>query len=1308
MPGFFRGFRPLDAMRNFASPLTPVSTGPDSPLDSAHDIISDLPRYSPDDIWARTSISLDVADRFIGLAIDEIKLRGVLEPLVLLPCRPTYDLIEAKRFVHRIFYEADALVSSEIQREIKLSDIFVIVSALKWVWARIPGGIVTWDVYELFKAGEEDAGRAQNAFKMIIPVAADSPARSRIIFNFFDLLSALASHWKTSGMAGRKIARLAAWWAFSLSEDMVRLAEESDNVNGAVGGSQTRPTFSEGYKIWSKAADASAHLFFGYLRSQSASPTATLASISPLPITLSTLLSSTPYPPTISTSSSSTDALLLSAFVKGYSSSPRHILDRFHGLARRNPNVGDVSANDAAVEAFLYASQCSSTAGVDSFLTDEFTKILNDVCSYISDSNEKSSSTCTANVKPISPYVSLKAKKSNIESAQSMCSEEWAHFKDYGFWNDAVRDSPNSDTDATERQPRTRNTSGSSKWSTESSTGPETPPTANSWSQFISRGFPTESCPTLSNPGLSLPSAELLFRAPSRRKPQPPRALEAESDVSIQQSLEIAKLPLDDAYWWTWLCAHGPEELSSRQSIFSAHVIVEFDAAVSEISNVLSDLKCKDRFVVFEERLSTKSVLQDRTLSQVRAAHGRNNLRRLASRSFKFHNRTESTVVVATAAAAAGVKLRDRPSLLSLYREYQSLNAAPSARTVNVVSAASPGEERVKRLREAVYAAASSSQTARVKPDEGGDLSWATSKEPRRALQEEMQWYEQARWKHHVSMVIEVEEEISKALQWANSDRKEPMAPLQLARPDRMLPTPPSSPMPHRISTTIHVADVLQETSFPSPMTSTFRNRGSSVRKRKKLTLKGSGALLRREAVSSDTNVPSPATTTVPVPSSTSIVTTITDVAKDSVKNFGSDRVKGFMAKFMGRSGPKDNHSPSSESAVRQLPIGTSDIYNVPRRQRSPVWKQLESRELLVMKAEPLRSSVPGSEPDVEVSSTDISMKSGSDVENSIRTSVADLQLGIGREDEVLAESSISQKHQLPPPPVLTPATSGHFPQPATIKQEATLSEVPPSSRQGALLARSSTLAQRSSSLAPNFVSAAPHPGVTKRIQAQRLSPRMPSQVQFPESSIMIQPIFPSVMSGPVLPSHHLGRRSPALGTPPPFPPPPVPHMDSRRVQRFSQSLVQATGHETDMVPIHGVRSSVSKNIQYSRRPCASAVIAPLTTRSEYPAQGSPRWATITADVRDRARKNQCQQQQQQQTPSFIRPRPQPSPGNGLMASSYALSGIASRDALWESDTPATDMSGTNFSMSQPLQVPMGGRRRKQVPTFGDSRNDRG
>ncbi|KAK9364049.1 hypothetical protein V1504DRAFT_7323 [Lipomyces starkeyi] len=1308
MPGFFRGFRPLDAMRNFASPLTPVSIGPDSPLDSAHDIISDLPRYSPDDIWARTSISLDVADRFIGLAIEEIKLRGVLEPLVLLPCRPNYDLIEAKRFVHRIFYEADALVSSEIQREIKLSDVSVIVSALKWVWARIPGGIVTWDVYELFKAGEEDAGRAHNAFKMIIPVAADSPARSRIIFNFFDLLSSLASHWKTSGMGGRKVARLAAWWAFPLSEDMARLAEESDNVNRAVGTSQRRPTFSEGYKIWSKAADASAHLFFGYLRSQSASPTASLASISPLPITLSTLLSSTSYPPTISNASSSTDALLLSAFVKSYSSSPRHILDRFHGLARRNPNVGDVSANDTAVEAFLYASQRTSIAGVDSFLTDEFTRILNDVCSYISESNEKSSSACTAHVKPInadaSAYKSRPSKKSNIRSAQSVCSEEWAHFKDYGFWNDAVRDSPNSDTEATERQPRTRNTSGSSKWSTESSTGPETPP-ANTWSQFMSRGFPTESSPMLSNPGLSLPSAEVLFRAPPRRKPLPPRAVDTESDISIQQSLEISKLPLDDAFWWTWLCAHGPEELSSRQSIFSAHVIVEFDAAASEISNVLSDLKCKDRFVIFEERLSTKSVLQDRTLSQVRAAHGRNNLRRLAPRSFKLHNRTESTVDVATAAAAAGVKLRDRPSLLSLYREYQSSNAAPGVRTVNVVSATSPGEERVKRLREAVYAAASSSQTVRIKPDEGADLSWANSKDPRRALQEEIQWYEQARWKNHVSMVIEVEEEVSNALQWANSDRAEPTSSLQLTQPDRMLPTPPSSPVPHRISTTIRVADVLQETSFPSPTISTFRNRGSSVHKRKKLTLKGS-ALLRREAVSSDTNVPSPPSATVPVPSSGSVVTTIADIAKDSVKNFGSGRVKGFMAKFMGRSGPKDNRSPSSESAVRQLPIDTSDIRNVPGRQRSPVWKQLESRELLVRKNEPLSSSVPESEPEVEVSSTDISMNSGSDLESSIPASFADLQLGICRKDEVSAESSISQKHQLPPSPVLTPATeSGHFPQPASFKQEATLFEVPPSSHQGALLARSSSLAQTSSSLAPNFGSAVPNPGMTKRIPAQRLSPRMPSQAQFPESSMMIQPIFPSVMSGPVLPSHRLRRRSPALGAPPPFPPPPLPHMDSRRVERLSQLLVQATGQETDMVPIHGVRSSVSKNIQYSRRPSASAVIAPLTTRSDYPAQGSPRWATITADVRDRAQKNQYQQQQQQ-TPAFICPRPQPSPRDRL-TTSYALSGIASRDALWESDKPSTGVSGTNFSLSPPLQVPVGERRHK-VTTVVDSRNDIG
>lgn len=72
---------------------------------------------------------------------------------------------------------------------------------------------------------------ARDSFTAFIPVGADSDARSKIIFDFFDLLAAVAAHGKKNGLGGRKLSRLAGWWAF-------------DHANKGDG-------FDGGYKSWS-------------------------------------------------------------------------------------------------------------------------------------------------------------------------------------------------------------------------------------------------------------------------------------------------------------------------------------------------------------------------------------------------------------------------------------------------------------------------------------------------------------------------------------------------------------------------------------------------------------------------------------------------------------------------------------------------------------------------------------------------------------------------------------------------------------------------------------------------------------------------------------------------------------------------------------------------------------------------------------------------------------------------------------------------------------------------------------------------
>ena len=75
-----------------------------------------------------------------------------------------------------------------------------------------------------------DSHMARDSFGTFIPLSVDNDAKAKIIFDFFDLLSAIAAHSKTNGFSGRKLSRAAAWWAF----------EHNDNGNG----------FEGGYKSW--------------------------------------------------------------------------------------------------------------------------------------------------------------------------------------------------------------------------------------------------------------------------------------------------------------------------------------------------------------------------------------------------------------------------------------------------------------------------------------------------------------------------------------------------------------------------------------------------------------------------------------------------------------------------------------------------------------------------------------------------------------------------------------------------------------------------------------------------------------------------------------------------------------------------------------------------------------------------------------------------------------------------------------------------------------------------------------------------
>ncbi|KAF5519610.1 Morphogenesis-related protein MSB1 [Colletotrichum aenigma] len=232
------------------------------------------PRW--DDAYTRKTVEPEEIQDLIRRCTEELKARALDHPFLLLPFRPTSDPSAVRTFIRHFFDGNQPLRGEFLSQELRMTEPMVIAGVVKWCWSRLPGGVVGWDAYELFKVGEQDSNMARDSFKTFIPLSVDNGARSCIIFDFFDLLSAIAAHGKMNGLGGRKLSRMGAWWAF----------EHKDTGSG----------FEGGYKSWASAADATSHLFFAYLRSL-APQKPSQGSISMLPMSLQKLLQETEYPP---------------------------------------------------------------------------------------------------------------------------------------------------------------------------------------------------------------------------------------------------------------------------------------------------------------------------------------------------------------------------------------------------------------------------------------------------------------------------------------------------------------------------------------------------------------------------------------------------------------------------------------------------------------------------------------------------------------------------------------------------------------------------------------------------------------------------------------------------------------------------------------------------------------------------------------------------------------------------------------------------------------------------------------------------
>ncbi|KAF5024176.1 hypothetical protein F66182_3765 [Fusarium sp. NRRL 66182] len=476
----------------------------------ANDLTQSLPQKPQwTDAWARTSVEPEEVHELIRCCTEELKARGLDHPFLLLPYRPTSDPSAVRSFIRHFFESHANLRGEQLTQELRMTEPMVVSGVAKWCWSRIQGGIVGWDAYELFKVGEIDSNMARDSFKTFIPISVENGARQRIIFDFFDLLAAIAAHGKSNGMGGRKLSRMAAWWAF----------EQKDTNKG----------FEGGYNAWLRAADATSHMFFAFLRSLS--PEHNVTGITMLPRSLQKLLQETEYPPQRpSLMMSTTNKVVM--IVDTVSPTPFALLRRANHFQYRDEDraLQEFSEYDDPVKA----------------LTDECCRVLK----AIAGANQ--------------------SQASSSKHSTSLRDASWSRFEDIGFSSTLDDDDDDDSALAHKEQqpPALRRTPASGNGLDR--------PTTPSWADFLSSGFVDENQATRSN--LLLPPDKVLPPLETQRQQSSqshrPR-LEHDRFLEPGELASITTFSLDDSFWWVWMTSLAPEETAERKSAFGRCAVIE-------------------------------------------------------------------------------------------------------------------------------------------------------------------------------------------------------------------------------------------------------------------------------------------------------------------------------------------------------------------------------------------------------------------------------------------------------------------------------------------------------------------------------------------------------------------------------------------------------------------------------------------------------------------------------------------------------------------------------------------------------------
>jgi hypothetical protein len=321
----------------------------------------------------------------------------------------------------------------------------------------------------------------------------------------------VAARGKTNGMGGRKLSRLAGWWAFEFVED--------------------GKGFDGGYRTWEKAADAASHLFFAYLRTLTPESSA-VGAISNLPRSLQSLLAQTEYPPQTPTLMQ-THTTKVVMIVDSVSPTPFSLLRRAKHFEYRD--------DDAALQQF------SAYEDTVKALTDECRRVLECISS---------------------------ANQSTASHEATTPDPSWSRFEDFGFSGliDSSASSVHGTASTGTREfsslrsgPRSKNTDFGR---------PTTPSWADFLSSgFAEENNPT-SPNTLLLPSQKLPPLGEGARVHSSQSHMR-NGLQTEDDLEPGELASITQFDLDETFWWVWMISLASEETTDRKAAFGRCALIE-------------------------------------------------------------------------------------------------------------------------------------------------------------------------------------------------------------------------------------------------------------------------------------------------------------------------------------------------------------------------------------------------------------------------------------------------------------------------------------------------------------------------------------------------------------------------------------------------------------------------------------------------------------------------------------------------------------------------------------------------------------